>query len=358
MKDNASIQSQTSEDDASVSSHLLSHDSSESDRTCSSVSDEDIELTNQSQHALGDTQAQKKNRIIDKSKNPVGSPLVGCLVLVAAGIILGVLAPKDTNLRSQAEQYLSSIIGYTYFLCWLFSFCPQIIQNRQRKSTEGLSTDFSVINVIGFACYTVYTCAFFYSKEIEREYEERFGNKNNSVQSNDVFFAVFALLMSSYQVWQIWAYTPTLSWTNDLAKWMWAFIICFVIVYSIFGTLIVLGMYGLQYIDLLYLMSSTKLFITFIKYIPQVVLNYERKNTMGWNIWNTLLDISGGILSLLQIIIDSIAMGDFTAITGNFVKFGLGLVSIVFDAIFIVQHYVIYPHQDEMSTVYTEVENV
>ena len=124
MKDNASIQSQTSEDDASVSSHLLSHDSSESDRTYSSLSDEDIELTNQSQHALGDAKEQKKNRIIDKSKNPVGSPLVGCLVLVAAGIILGVLAPKDTNLRSQAEQYLSSIIGYTYFLCWLFSFCP------------------------------------------------------------------------------------------------------------------------------------------------------------------------------------------------------------------------------------------
>ena len=34
---------------------------------------------------------------------------------------------------------------------------------------------------------------------------------------------------------------------------------------------------------------------------------------------------------------------DWTAITGNPVKFGLGFASIVFDVIFMTQHYVLYP---------------
>ena len=39
----------------------------------------------------------------------------------------------------------------------------------------------------------------------------------------------------------------------------------------------------------------------------------------------------------------SIAVGDWSGITGDPVKFGLGLVSMVYDAIFMLQHYVWYP---------------
>lgn len=36
-----------------------------------------------------------------------------------------------------------------------------------------------------------------------------------------------------------------------------------------------------------------------IKYLPQIIYNYQRKTTIGWNIWNTHLDISGGIFLLV-----------------------------------------------------------
>lgn len=55
-----------------------------------------------------------------------------------------------------------------------------------------------------------------------------------------------------------------------------------------------------------------------------------------------LLDISGGLLSLLQLVMDCTAKGDWHAVTGNPVKFGLGFISLVFDAIFSVQHYVLF----------------
>ena len=45
-----------------------------------------------------------------------------------------------------------------------------------------------------------------------------------------------------------------------------------------------------------------------------------------------LLDLSGGVLSLLQLVGDSAAMSDWTGITGNPAKIALSLVTICFDA--------------------------
>ncbi|KAH9813843.1 hypothetical protein DFH28DRAFT_973109 [Melampsora americana] len=41
-----------------------------------------------------------------------------------------------------------------------------------------------------------------------------------------------------------------------------------------------------------------KIWISFSKYIPQVWLNYKRRNTSGWSIMNMLLDLLGGTLKL------------------------------------------------------------
>lgn len=58
-----------------------------------------------------------------------------------------------------------------------------------------------------------------------------------------------------------------------------------------------------------------------------------------------LLDFAGSILSLLQLIIDASTQGDWSGITGNPAKFGLGNISLVLDIVFICQHYVLYgPH--------------
>ena len=103
-----------------------------------------------------------------------------------------------------------------------------------------------------------------------------------------------------------------------------------------------------QWIDYLYFLSFIKLGISVVKYIPQAILNYQRKSTSGFQIWNILLDFSGGSLSIIQLIGDSLSeakaqgFGGWTGILGNPAKFGLGLISIFFDIIFIIQHYVLY----------------
>mmetsp|Transcript_13230 Transcript_13230/g.28086 ORF Transcript_13230/g.28086 Transcript_13230/m.28086 type:complete len:276 (-) Transcript_13230:78-905(-) len=106
-----------------------------------------------------------------------------------------------------------------------------------------------------------------------------------------------------------------------------------------------------QWIDYLYFLSFVKVGVSIVKYIPQVALNYQRKSTSGWQIWNILLDFSGGTLSIVQLVGDSMAEANaqglphsWTGIVGNPAKLGLGMVSIFFDVIFMFQHYVLYRH--------------
>jgi cystinosin len=83
--------------------------------------------------------------------------------------------------------------------------------------------------------------------------------------------------------------------------------------------------------------------------MPQVWVNYKRKSTHGWSIWQILFDMVGGVLSILQLVIDASLQADWSGITGNPVKLGLGNVSIFFDLIFIWQHYFLYTKPKELK---------
>ena len=98
--------------------------------------------------------------------------------------------------------------------------------------------------------------------------------------------------------------------------------------------------------DTFMVMGYCKCAISFVKYIPQVYLNYKRKSTVGWSIGNVLLDLTGGILSFLQIWINAAALDQpvFTGDAFNMVKFMLSILSIFFDTIFLIQHYCLYRH--------------
>ncbi|TFJ87735.1 hypothetical protein NSK_001085 [Nannochloropsis salina CCMP1776] len=86
-----------------------------------------------------------------------------------------------------------------------------------------------------------------------------------------------------------------------------------------------------------------KLFVSVIKGVPQAFLNYRRKSTVGWSIHNVLCDFTGGVFSVLQLLVDCAVTNDWGGINGNALKFYLGLFSIAFDLLFMIQHFVLYP---------------
>jgi cystinosin len=112
-----------------------------------------------------------------------------------------------------------------------------------------------------------------------------------------------------------------------------------------------------ELLDILYFLSFVKIAVSLLKYIPQALLNYQRKSTVGWSIENILLDFSGGVLSLAQLLIDCARNNNWTIITGNPVKFGLGFTSLVFDVLFLAQHYYLYPASaDQFEVIHDEQE--
>ena len=88
------------------------------------------------------------------------------------------------------------------------------------------------------------------------------------------------------------------------------------------------------------MMGYFKLSISFLKYLPQFYWNYKRKSTVGWSIINILLDMTGGLFSFLQMGLEAI-FGEDVEI--NPVKLILGIMVVIYDILFIIQHYCLYP---------------
>jgi cystinosin len=102
-----------------------------------------------------------------------------------------------------------------------------------------------------------------------------------------------------------------------------------------------------------------KALITLVKYCPQVYLNWSRKSTVGWSIFNIMCDFTGGVFSVLQQFIDmayeGMTTGDWSFFNSgtnefNIVKFFLGVISIIFDCIFMVQHFILYPEKNNENS--------
>uniref|UniRef100_A0A7S4REA9 Cystinosin n=1 Tax=Ditylum brightwellii TaxID=49249 RepID=A0A7S4REA9_9STRA len=275
-----------------------------------------------------------------------GSPttiLPGLFLIICIGTVLGVSLPKESSLPTPWYRTFSSIIGYVYFTAWSISFYPQIFMNYRRKRTVGLSVDFSAMNVLGFACYAVYNASLFWSPYIQNLYRQNHAaGESIPVRSNDVAFALHAFVLSSITLGQIWYYD---GFGTSQTKMSFSVKLFFGVAFLVlvFSTLVAIVSSKLSWLGFLYILSYVKVVITLLKYIPQVVLNVRRKSTVGWNIWNIILDFTGGMLSLAQLLGDSADMHDWSGITGNFAKFCLGFVSIFFDIIFFFQHYVLYP---------------
>jgi len=297
------------------------------------------------------------------------SVVAGLFNLTVIGIIIGLIMPKNERLPTPWYRILSSIIGYTYFIFWCSSFYPQIVMNFQRKSTEGLSIDYSVINFLGYICYTAYTSAFYWNSQVKEMYRQRHFNDNPdgppaeiTVESNDVAFTIHALIMSIIWLFQLQIYGGFEKCRKEgkpiISRPIFILMTLILSSCSIYGLLIVCSntqywslddVPYLNWLDYLYYLSFMKVVITASKYIPQALLNMRRKSCVGWNIWNILLDISGGILSLIQLVADAVDLNDLSSIAGNSAKLGLSGVSIFFDIIFLLQHYVWYPEHDDVK---------
>lgn len=251
--------------------------------------------------------------------------------------------PVETYVATPAAGPLtSSALGWVSTLAWSISFYPQAILNYRRRSVDGLSLDFVYLNVQGFLAYSVYNIALFSSSGIRKEYRERNHGHSPSVRGNDVAFAAHAFVLSAITLIQTFTYKRG---AKQVVSAQASFFIA--VTSTLVAILLVTASFGsVAWLDLLYYLSYLKIAISSLKLIPQAVLNYKRKSTIGWSIHNILLDLTGGVCSLAQLLLDASINDDWGSLRGNPAKLILGLIAISFDGIFLLQHYILYRHSN------------
>ncbi|CEM07827.1 unnamed protein product [Vitrella brassicaformis CCMP3155] len=304
-------------------------------------------------------------------------------------------AADEQHVIFQILEFLSSACGVIYVFCWTFSFYPQVWLNYTRKSCVGFSFDLAWLNIVGFAAYSTYT--------VVRYVIQIRHNLAFAVELHDVFFSVHALFICSVLGYQILIYEKggqTIGWP---ARILSGALILLLVVQMGMASMGVIPWYtihhhhalpatanvegslrdsthwrraldgflaaddghrrrqlgavessisggagvstllwSLQGWSVVSYLGLVKAFITIVKYIPQILLNYRNKSTKGMAIQQILLDISGGIFSLLQNCIDAIAFSDADYILENIPKMLIGGASMAYDILLILQHYVFY----------------
>uniref|UniRef100_A0A915CYG2 Cystinosin homolog n=1 Tax=Ditylenchus dipsaci TaxID=166011 RepID=A0A915CYG2_9BILA len=240
--------------------------------------------------------------------------------------------------HSNVISILVFLSGWIYFFAWSISFYPQIFLNWQRKSVIGLNFDFLVLNIIGFACYTVYNVMLYFDSNVQEIYIQTHARSLIPVLLNDVVFAVHALVACIVTGLQCFMYERGTQRISYICRGWSSLLVAFSVVSLAVTLANVLN--WLQFINYL---SYVKMAVTLSKYFPQAILNFKRKSTVGWSIGNVLLDFPV-VLDICQMVLQASNTEDWSAFYGNPVKFGLGMISMVFDVVFIIQHYGLYRH--------------
>ncbi|GFP94085.1 cystinosin homolog [Phtheirospermum japonicum] len=248
--------------------------------------------------------------------------------------------------NSAQLEVLYNVLGWVAFASWSISFYPQVILNFRRKSVVGLNFDFIVLNLTKHSSYLIYNASLFFSSAVQRQYHEKFGfNELIPVAANDVAFSMHAVLLTAFTLFQIAIYDRGNQKVSRISigivsvAWLFAAVcVCIAVRKHSWLWLVSFGFNNIQ------------VAMTIIKYIPQAVLNFRRKSTVGFSIGNILLDFLGGVTNYCQMVVQSVDQHSWVNFYGNMGKTMISLVSIFFDILFIIQHYVLYRPKKNANT--------
>ncbi|XP_015065180.1 cystinosin homolog isoform X1 [Solanum pennellii] len=253
-------------------------------------------------------------------------------------------------------EVLYNVLGWIAFVSWSISFYPQVILNFRRKSVVGLNFDFVVLNLTKHSSYLIYNASMFFSCAVQRQYHYRYGkNEMIPVAANDVAFSTHAVLLTAFTLFQISIY-DYISFQRGNQKVSKIAIAIVSVAWLSVAVCVFVAIPKHSWLWLVSCFNGLQVAMTVTKYIPQAVMNFRRKSTVGFSIGNILLDLFGGLTNYGQMAVQSIDQHSWVNFYGNIGKTLLSLVSIFFDILFILQHYVLYPSRKEEVSPKFDVE--
>ena len=172
--------------------------------------------------------------------------------------------------------------------------------------TTGLSPDFAFINPLGFLALTLWNWGAYFSPVARREYQSRHDGHLPQVSAFDLAFSLHAIIVSLATLAQVFWYarnstpkshdrhseTSTLLRADRSAARLEdptrPSVPCIVAIAGIFVASLVSAVFvwtdKSEWLDWLYAVSSIKLFISVVKFVPQVFLNWRLRSVEGFAI--------------------------------------------------------------------------
>ena len=83
-------------------------------------------------------------------------------------------------------------------------------------------------------------------------------------------------------------------------------------------------------------------------------MNFKRRSTSGFSVGVVICDVNGGLFSIGQMVADSYNFDDWSSFSGNPTKFIVGVFTLVFDVILIIQHYMCYRNSQPWEQIPSE----
>ncbi|AAS52950.2 AER269Cp [Eremothecium gossypii ATCC 10895] len=237
------------------------------------------------------------------------------------------------------------LLGYLYATCWSVSMYPPLWINWKRQSARALSKGYVVFNCIGYTALVL-------SLVVQTVLWQNEGDTSSAVRPSvgwsDYWYAMHSWLLNgllaSQVLWgtRLWGFTgePANRMSTAHRKMMQLFIGLFCIgtvqyVVSITQT----GLNNQSTLFYCHVLYFIKIIMSVLKYIAQAKHNYERKSTVGFSMLSVSLDICGGVFSLAQLVLDLTEKSGIsvTTVKANSGKLGIGLVSLLFNFVYISQ---------------------
>ncbi|CAR27851.1 hypothetical protein ZYGR_0N03380 [Zygosaccharomyces rouxii] len=246
---------------------------------------------------------------------------------------------------------VSEVLGLTYVCCWSVSMYPPLWTNWKRKSASALSVDFVMLNTTGYFYLVISLILQLYRwlppPQGQELTQEAIALKPK-ITNFDLCYCLHGFLLNLVLASQL-----------VMGQSMWGFkkerSIRMKPIYSkiLFLSLLIFSGLTLHFVNynatvgwdnLRTLAYCNRLFMlkismSLLKYVPQVIHNHERRSMKGFAIQGTMLDITGGMASLMQLIwqIANDKSFNTSVFMANFGKIGLAIVTIVFNFIFLSQ---------------------
>lgn len=235
---------------------------------------------------------------------------------------------------------LGQLCGWGYAITWGLAFYPTLLLNYRLKTSDSISTDYMVLNILGYIAYSTSISLQMFNETVRFQYMKHFDGRMPILSKADLFYAYHGLILLLVLLSQIIYGNSMWGFKNERKRFkihkLSKLVVILFIIFAIYNWKFDNEVFA--FLNFALNLAYFKIIISLIKYIPQVLHNYERKSMYGISKLQISLDLIGSFFSLSEFLLRN-DLPLFEAIDSNRGKFGITVVTFLFGTIFMIQIY-------------------